>query len=122
MEICIDGAHNLRVAILETAMRDYKTALRSKMTGCYSRYSVDAMEHWFLSPYGQWLSEEHGQDIIDRCQRDMGYREGTTHLDISVDVFCRPDVLQSIISSINQKLNDLDGVTAVTIKEVRANG
>lgn len=51
---------NLRAAILQQAVKDY---LRYLSYG--NKEYIRAMEKWFLSPYGQLISGDQGQEIIN---------------------------------------------------------
>lgn len=55
---------NLRAAILQQAVKDYLTALKSK-----NEKKSKELEKWFLSPYGQLLSGDQGQEIINRTRK-----------------------------------------------------
>ena len=54
----------LRAAILEQAIFDYKKALKKQNEGC-----IKALERWFLSPYGEFLSDDRGAFIIENCRK-----------------------------------------------------
>ena len=69
--ICADGASLLRQAILELAIRDYVNALKSRARGEQARHSLKRLEEFFLSDYGQFLSDGHGEDIIRRCRKQV---------------------------------------------------
>lgn len=69
--LCHDGAARLRQAILELAIRDYLCALKCRARGEQARHSVKRLEEFFLSEYGQFLSDGHGKDIINRCRREV---------------------------------------------------
>lgn len=70
--ICQDGASHLRQAILELAIRDYLCALKCRANGTQARHSVKRLEEFFLSDYGQFLSNGHGEDIIRKCRDRVG--------------------------------------------------
>ena len=54
----------IRVAILRQAVSDYKAAVRKLEYRQMAR-----LEHFFLSDWGQLLSYDHGEYIIDHCKR-----------------------------------------------------
>jgi hypothetical protein len=55
---------SLRVAILHQAVKDYQTALKAKNDA-----QCLALERWFRSDWGQWLSGDTGDLIIADCQK-----------------------------------------------------
>ena len=78
-----DGASVLRQAILEQAIRDYESALRCRLKGECSRHSIVRLEGFFLSDYGQFLSDGHGEDIIRKCKSRV---EGNT---VRMEIHCQ---------------------------------
>jgi len=80
--ICQDGASHLRQAILELAIRDYLCALKCRANGTQARHSVKRLEEFFLSEYGQFLSDGHGKDIINRCRKEVPIQS------IQVEITC----------------------------------
>jgi len=54
---------NLRGAILSRAIRDYKIALRHKDPA-----GIASLERFFRSDYGQLLSGDNGEYIIEKVQ------------------------------------------------------
>lgn len=60
-----EGLILLQAAILEQATHDYKIELK-----CGGGYGL---EKWFLSEWGQMLSRWHGEEIIERCKREVKY-------------------------------------------------
>lgn len=60
-----EGLILLQGAILEQATHDYKIELK-----CGGGQSL---EKWFLSEWGQMLSRGHGEQIIERCKREVNY-------------------------------------------------
>lgn len=80
--LCHDGAARLRQAILELAIRDYLYALKCRANGTQARHSVKRLEDFFLSEYGQFLSDGHGKDIINRCRREVPVQS------IQVEITC----------------------------------
>lgn len=56
----------IRAAILRQAVKDYKKALE------FRRYAERAkLEKFFLSSWGQWLSGNIGEYLIDRCKQEV---------------------------------------------------
>ena len=63
----MDYYERLRTEIVKSAVDDYKKALRkSKRVGCKCAEEVE-LERWFLSKYGQLLSGDNGEYIIEKC-------------------------------------------------------
>lgn len=63
----------LRIAIVSAAVQDYKAAIRkSKKDGRKCEKEV-ALERFFLSGWGQFLSGDNGQLIIEKCRADRRY-------------------------------------------------
>ena len=60
-----EGLILLEAAILEQAIHDYKVELRCG--------GGDSLEKWFLSEWGQMLSRGHGEEIIERCRREVSH-------------------------------------------------
>lgn len=60
-----EGLILLQAAILEQAIHDYKIELK-----CGGGHSL---EKWFLSEWGQMMSRCHGEEIIERCKREVKY-------------------------------------------------
>lgn len=60
-----EGLILLQAAILEQAIYDYKIELRGG--------GGQSLEKWFLSEWGQMLSRGHGEQIIERCKREVNY-------------------------------------------------
>lgn len=60
-----EGLILLQAAILEQAIHDYKMELK-----CGGGHRL---EKWFLSEWGQKLSRWHGEEIIERCKREVKY-------------------------------------------------
>ena len=63
----IDSAfETLREAILLQAVRDYKAALKT-----YDTYSENQIKRFFVSEWGQLLSEGTGERIIMMCEKSV---------------------------------------------------
>lgn len=58
-----DGLILLQAAILEQAIHDYKVELKAG--------GGHLLAKWFLSEWGQMLSRGHGDEIIERCKREV---------------------------------------------------
>ena len=62
-EECFD-VEPLRVAILRRAVCDYKSAIKRRDFNAMTK-----LEKFFLGEWGQLLSRDNGQYIIDECNR-----------------------------------------------------
>ena len=56
----------LRIAILRQAVVDYKRALKRKDPA-----KIAELERFFLSEYGQFLSNYSGRYIIEKCKQNV---------------------------------------------------
>jgi hypothetical protein len=66
----MEGYHRLRTAVVKDAVNDYHKALKkSDRIGEVCREQT-ALEHWFLSPWGQILSGDNGELIIEKCREN----------------------------------------------------
>ena len=64
----MEGYQRLRTEIVKDAVNDYHKALKkSDRIGEICREQT-ALEHWFLSPWGQILSGDNGELIIEKCR------------------------------------------------------
>lgn len=54
-------------AILRQAVRDYKVALLKNYPS-----SIAKLERFFLGEWGQFLSSNHGEYIIEQCRKSVG--------------------------------------------------
>ncbi len=60
------GYEDLRIAIVSRAIRDYNTAL------AYGKErAIYRLEKFFLSSWGQFLTNYHGEHIIQRCKKNI---------------------------------------------------
>lgn len=59
-----EGLENLRVAILQQAVKDYIAALRYN-----SDNEAYRLEKFFTSEWGELLSNNHGDFIISECKK-----------------------------------------------------
>ena len=57
---------NLAYAILQQAVKDYQTALQK---GNEDRIAY--FENWFVSDWAQFLSDDMGEIIIERCRKQI---------------------------------------------------
>ena len=65
--VCTDEAYALlAAAVIKSAMRDYKAALRKE-----DQARIVYFERLFRSDYGQTLSFDHGDYIIEQCRKDV---------------------------------------------------
>ena len=72
-----DALYELIAAVVKQAVCDYEYALRGKTQFCGDRkYSVEELERFFLSDYGQMLSAGNGKWIIDQCKRKLAQGTG----------------------------------------------
>lgn len=67
--MCDTGVENLRVAILFQAIKDYKFALRHNRQN-----EVYLLEKFFLSEWGELLSNYHGDYIIAECKKRVNFK------------------------------------------------
>lgn len=61
-----EGYIKLQCAIVQQAIKDYKTALRKK-----DAPKISTLERWFLSPWGQRLSDNNGARIIAAVKQEV---------------------------------------------------
>ena len=75
-----NGYERVRYEILSLAIKDYKHALRLKAKGRPAMVKVQnlnvlmsdvALENWFLSDWGQALSGNNGELIIELCKKEV---------------------------------------------------
>ena len=65
----MEAYERLRTEIVRSAVIDYKKALRkSDRMGCICDEQIK-MERWFLSKWGQLLSGDHGEYMIEKCRK-----------------------------------------------------
>ena len=53
----------LRFAIIQQAVKDYESALRRRNESKFL-----TLERWFMSDWGQFLSGDLGEQIIEKCK------------------------------------------------------
>jgi hypothetical protein len=59
----------LRIAIIRSAVMDLRTAIRKSNRVGYKCDEQKALEKWFLSSWGQLLSGDTGEYIIEKCRK-----------------------------------------------------
>lgn len=65
----LEAYERLRTEIVRSAVNDLKKAVRkSKREGAVCK-EQRTMERWFLSEWGQMLSGDNGEYIIERCRK-----------------------------------------------------
>ena len=72
--ISINPKYGLEAAILAVATEDYKEALRRQREGADSLKvdkAVRKLEKFFLSEWGQLLSGDLGELIIEKCRQEV---------------------------------------------------
>ncbi len=70
----INPKEGLEVAILKVAAEDYKEALirqATEMESLKNQREVRKLEKFFLGPWGQLLSNNLGELIIERCRQEV---------------------------------------------------
>lgn len=82
----IEGYERLRVAIVKSAVRDLRKAMRKSARLGSVCEEQKTMEEWFLSKWGQLLCEDRGEYIIDRCWKTYKRKKGGTKQKIPDDV------------------------------------
>ena len=64
----MEGVERLRIEIVKSAVDDYRKALKkSDRIGEVCKEQL-SLENWFLSPWGQQLSGDNGELIIEKCR------------------------------------------------------
>ena len=61
-----DGYGNIRIAIVNQAIIDYKKALRTD-----NETKITALERWFKSEWGEMLSGYNGAYIIEKVKKEV---------------------------------------------------
>jgi hypothetical protein len=75
----INPDEGLEAAVLKLARLDYEYALERQMEDQESleiNKVVERLERFFLSDWGQLLSDSHGEIIIEKCRNNV-YEGGT---------------------------------------------
>ena len=63
----MDGYDALKVAIIRRAVSDYNISLRKN-----DLFHQKKLEKFFLSEWGQMLSDNYGEYIIEQCKKECG--------------------------------------------------
>lgn len=63
----MESYERLRAAIVKQAVDDYIKALRKSDRLCDICEEQTKLEEWFLSKWGQFLSGDNGEYIIEKC-------------------------------------------------------
>lgn len=61
--------YNFLLAVVKQAVRDYKLALKKR-----DFYKIQECEEFFLSEYGQALTFNHGQEIVNHFRAKVAKR------------------------------------------------
>lgn len=66
-----EDAYELLIqAIIKQAMADYKVALKED-----NHKQISELERFFRSSYGETLSHNHGEEIIEYCRKEVEEEE-----------------------------------------------
>ena len=65
----IEAYERLRTEIVRSAADDYKKALKKSDWLGEVCEEQEKLERWFLSPWGQALSGDNGEYIIEKCRK-----------------------------------------------------
>ena len=71
----LDFYMTLRAEVVKAAVDDLKKAMRKSDRLGHVCKEQESLEKWFLSPWGQALSDDNGVEIIARCRRT--YKRGS---------------------------------------------
>ena len=66
----IEACERLREAIVRSAVNDYSKALRKSDRLGFVCDEQKKLEAWFVSKWGQFLSGDTGEYILERCRKD----------------------------------------------------
>lgn len=81
-----EGYERLRVEIMKTAVQDYKAAMRKSAREGRKCEKEIALERFFLGAWGQFLSGDNGELIIEKCRTGKQYTNGKQgHSKLSVE-------------------------------------
>ncbi len=96
----MEGYELLRIEIVRAAVQDYKVALRkSAKEGCKCEKEI-ALENFFLSGWGQFLTGDNGEVIIEKCRADFRFvplRRGRKKLSEEVEIAVFEDVRNGML-------------------------
>ena len=71
---CINPDAGLEAAILKVARLDYEYALERQKAAQdpkEAKREIKLLEKFFLSEWGQLLSDHHGELIIEKCRKNV---------------------------------------------------
>ena len=68
----VDAYNRLRTEIVRSAVRDYEKAIRKSIRQGEVCEEQESLEKWFRSKWGQFLSGDNGEYIIERCRKGKG--------------------------------------------------
>ena len=68
----------LRAEIVKSAAHDYQKALRKSDRLGFICEEQTKLEDWFLSKWGQFLSGDNGEYIVERCRKTYKARKFKT--------------------------------------------
>ena len=115
-----DNYELLRIAILSQAVKDYRKALRKK-----DEAKINYFERWFLSDWGQYLSEDIGEAIIEKCKQRSFSRNHFITIDGVTKTMAEWAKEKGIaVQTISNRINTLgwDEQVAVTTPTKKARG
>lgn len=69
----MEAYERLRTEVVRSAVQDYKHALRKSAKEGRKCDKEKALERFFLSGWGQLLSGDNGEVIIEKCREDFAY-------------------------------------------------
>ena len=68
----IEAYERLRVEIVRSVVRDLEKAIRKSNRQGAICEEQKSLERWLLSKWGQFLSGDNGEYIIERCRKGNG--------------------------------------------------
>ena len=68
----IEAYNRLRAEIVRSAVKDLEKAVKKSNRQGAICAEQKSMERWFLSKWGQFLSGDNGEYIIERCRKTKG--------------------------------------------------
>lgn len=82
----LDFYTTLRAEVVKRAVDDLKKAMRKSDRLGHVCKEQESLEKWFLSQWGQALSDDNGEQIIARCRKTYKLGAGDGSLPISDDI------------------------------------
>lgn len=76
----------LRAEVVKAAVDDLKKAMRKSDRLGHVCKEQETLEQWFLTPWGQALTDDNGEQIIARCRKTYKQGVGERPLLISDDI------------------------------------